>query len=358
MLIVLMVPFLAIPQLALASHSAGICSTEAGRILAEETEATGVAAGFAGVITLIKNLFSTTNVPAQSTADVPGQTLQQGVTQQSTVSSKLSTISARLRDTCFKAVAVDLAQFVINAARDQVLNWINTGNFGDKPTFVTNFQFDAKQTAENAARLFASNLTGINFCNYFPQNPGKLNFRLDLKLGLACNFQKSRQDYLAGLANPAILTFDEKVLLFSSENDPVLQRLKIEERASQDVSQATEARKTQVTSGKGFIGIEKCVETKVVEEGYYIDEATGQRCQVDESGPPPGCDYVPPVTACAKTEQQTPGAFAADLATEPLKSEFRQNEVVTSLEQAIATIVNAAIGKVINGGLNKAFGHQ
>jgi len=259
---------------------------------------------------------------------------------------------------CLDPLARKIAIAIIKQMRNMVINYINTGNFGGKPTFVTNFQFDAKQTARNAARLFASELTNIDFCNYFPQNPRvDLNFELNLRIGLQCSFQKSPEDYVLALRDPGSLEFVDEILLDFPENDSNMVYSNKAKKLAIAVKQAKTARQTQVTAGKGYIGIEKCVREKIIEEGYYINEATAERCDnMGETGPPEGCDYVPPVTVCEETKTQTPGSFVADIATEPLKSEFREGEAIHTFEEAIGAIIDALVSKVINQGLNAVVG--
>ena len=65
---------------------------------------------------------------------------------------------------------------------------------------------------------------------------------------------------------------------------------------------------------------------------------------------------MPPVTVCEETKTQTPGSFVADIATEPLKSEFREGEAIHTFEEAIGAIIDALVSKVINQGLNAVVG--
>lgn len=256
---------------------------------------------------------------------------------------------------CLDPLWQQIAIAIVKQMRNMVITYINTGNFGGKPTFVTNFQFDARQTASNAARLFASNLTNINFCNYFPQNPAvNLNFELNLRIGLQCSYQQSREQFQQHLANANLRTPFEDVMLLMPENDPLKVAIAQQEKLSTQVAQATQARQNQVVGGKGYIGVETCTQTKVTTPAYCMEPISGSSCgaPVGVNECPPDCIFIAAVTSCADTKVQTPGSFVADIATEPLKSEFRQNEVINTFAQAIQAIVDALISKVITTGLS------
>ncbi|MBI2096538.1 MAG: hypothetical protein HYT40_00020 [Candidatus Sungbacteria bacterium] len=262
-------------------------------------------------------------------------------------------LQEKFRTYCLNGLWQAIAKTIIRAMRNMVINYINTGNFG-QPTFVANFQFDARQTAENAARIFASKLTGIDFCNYFPRNPANLNLSLDIRAGLACTYQKSFPQYLAAIHAPGDLPLREQILLDSPENDPLWVDLDKQLKLSNEVAAAKRARETQVISGKGFIGTEKCVKEEVVVQGGYFHSTSGERCQ-GPNDPPGDCIPQAPQTVCVEKKIVTPGSYIADLATEPIKSEFREGELVDEFGEAIAQIVDSLVGKLINQGLDNIF---
>lgn len=336
--VLLVVPLLISPMSASANHAAAECTKAAAQIAGELLGVTGIEAGIAALIGLFKTKAAATEVPAQSTADVTHQTTQTGKSSIFSEAGYLNQVFERTNKTCFKATAVDLARAAVKAARDSIIKWVNTGNMDVTPTFVTNFEFDAQKTAENAARLFASQLTNIDFCNYFPVTPTvNLDFQLNARIGLECNFQKSSREYREALKDPSLFSTEEKIAMFLDDaTDPLLVELNAKSQLATVISQKKEARRTQVTSGKGFTGVEKCVKWQT---------STGLSCT---SGDDEDC-------FCAEKKTLTPGAYVADLATEPLKSEFRESELIKDIEEAIGAVLNAALGKVINDGLNAAF---
>lgn len=348
---------IAIPKEALAQGATAVCAADAVAAALGLTFGKGKGAAAIVAATVARAKAMITNVPVNDDPALPaGEAVTQPDNTAQTTGSVFGKIFDNFKDTCLKALTIDIARFVIRQIRNMVINWINTGNFGGSATFVKNFEFDAKKTAENAARLFASELTGIDFCNYFPVNPAvNLNFRLDARIGLECSFKKSHPEFLRALENPGSLSFQERTLMFAPENDPLLVELEARGKLASAVAKKTTARERQVAAGKGFMGVEKCVEEKTTSPGGWVNTTTGDNCsQADiDAG---YCQYLYPTTACAKYEQQTPGSFVADLATEPIKSELRELELVDEFSEAIAAIVNALVGKVINTGLNKVSG--
>lgn len=269
-------------------------------------------------------------------------------TQAKSEGSVWGDIFNNFKDTCLKALAHDIASIILRQMRNMIITWINTGNVS-KPTYVTNFQFDALQAARNAARIFVSRATGYNFCNYFPTNPAyDLNFGLDFRLGVECSVNKSAAEVAMMLNAPQNLTAYDRILLKLPSSDPTWVALTLEEKMYAQITDAETARRTQVTSGKGFVGQEVCVKERVVVPPRYTNIGTGEPCSPGEEG----CVLQPALTACEQTKVKTPGSYVADLAPEAVKSELRRVELVDEFEEAVTAIVDTLMMKIISKGLD------
>ncbi len=298
------------------------------------------------------------SVPEVPLAGPVTETAPAAATQVTTTAGFWENLEMKVKDKCLDGLWQEIAKVIIRQMRNMVLQWIYTGNFGGTPTFVQNFQFDARQTAENAARIFMSKLSGIDFCNYFPRSPAvNLNFSVDLRLGLECSLQKTFPEFVAAINAPGDLSLRERILLDAPENDPLWVELDARLKLSNEIAAAKKARETDVISGSGFVGIEKCAKEVEFAPTRYLHQATGEVCSADASGAyPDGCVLQPAIKYCAEYKKVTPGRFAADLVAEPIKSEFREGELVDEFGEAIAQIVDALVGKMINEGLNRTFG--
>src|SRR3989338_928639 len=277
-------------------------------------------------------------------------------TQANTSGDFWENLQQKFKKYCLDPAMKQIAIAIIRGIRDQILTYINTGNFG-KSTFITNFQFDAQQTAKNATRLFLSKISGLDFCNYYPPPGVDLNFELSVRLGLECTYQQSTSDYLKGLDNPGSLPYYAQARLLLPQNDPLMVEMQLRQKLAGEVASAVEARQNQVVSGKGFIGMEKCVEEKVVVAGGYFHSASGERCTTGADFALGDCVSQAAQTVCSKTEIVTPGSYVADIATEPIKSQMRELELIDEfgeIQGAITAIIDAFIKKTVNDGLSKA----
>lgn len=299
-------------------------------------------------------------VPVNDVPAVPAEAGAPPDTSSQSTGSFWANLWQNGKEACLDKLAEDVAKIIIRQMRNMVINWINTGNIGGTPTFVSNFEFDAKQTASNAARIFASKVSGIDFCNYFPQNPAvNLDFSADLRVALECNVNKSFDQHVQDIAQPSSITPIDDVLSMYSDRDPLKTEFLLREAMASEVASAQKARETQVTSGRGFIGVERCKRYETFSKSRYIHQATGEVWTPPNDGadlisPPDGVIAQPALKYCVEKETVTPGHVAAELVTEPIKSEFREGELVKEFGQAIGAIVDAMVGKLINDGLTKS----
>lgn len=289
------------------------------------------------------------SVPVSNVAETYGQTLPGGAA----IGGFWQTIKDSYKKGCLDKLQENLAKVIIRTARDIVLNYIQTGNLG-KPTFVTNFQVDAREIARNAARIYASQLTGINFCNYFPNTPPlDLETRLDLRVQLECSIKKPTTEVVANIKVPGLAPIEDRVLARLPQFDPLAVDLEKRRILGLKLAEAQTARNTQLIAGQGSPGIERCKRWEVIQPARYFSEGTGETCDVT-FGVPAECKLQSEVRRCIEKEIATPGSYITQLAFQPTASWFRENENVKELGSAIAQILDAALGKIINDGLLKA----
>lgn len=234
-----------------------------------------------------------------------------------TISTGLATTKLNLKSIS-DALLTGLLKTAINMLRDMVLNWVITGRF-EGPVFSTSFSADAKKIAENASRIFLSQLSGINFCAGF-NIPSQPSLSLNLALGLECSLPTS-----AGGANTSNVLdmylyperYSEADLFFAAQPEnlyPWVLTRTIEAKANAE-ARALIAFAAEYAAGQGFLGIR------------------------DENG-----NIV------------TPGSYVAELVMQnQIVSPTRQTDVANTIQQAIASIINTAIRVNIERGLSAAF---
>lgn len=355
----ILLPSLVIPTNAHAQGGgAASCAISATFAAIGKIEGEGKRAAAMKAIAAARKAGLATFVPVNDFPAIPAEAGAPPDSSSQNTGSFWADLWTNYKEACLDKLATDIAKIIIQQMRNMVLNWINTGNIGGSPTFVQSFEYDAKQSAENAARIFASKITGLDFCNYFPRTgPVDLAFRADFRLGIECTLDKSPVQYVADITTPYKKTLRDEIGYAKPEQDPLNVELAIREGLSNAVSSAVKARETQVASGRGFIGVERCKTYKTTREGRWLYKSSGEVVPADVPKNSNEHEFQPPERICTEKETITPGHVAADLATEPLKSAFREGELIDEFGEAISAIVNALVSKVINEGITGKFGN-
>lgn len=220
---------------------------------------------------------------------------------------------------CVNVFTTAILKTAIALVRDMVLRWIVTGNFG-APVFSTSYRIDATRIAENASRIFISQLTGLNFCAGFgipsPQN-FLLGFALTSQCTLPAGINENYTDALLRLHNdPGSLTFEEYLALSNPQNNRVYQYVwALDEKRRQEAI-AVNSFNQEYQAGKGF---------------FCVRNASG-RCV-------------------------TPGSAVAELVMQSqIVSPIRQTDVADDIQTAIAAILDTAVRVLIERGLATVFG--
>lgn len=298
---------------AVAGVAGALSGADASLAAGAEQGATGVAMFVpvldAAAVQKISSGFSTANAQL---GGIKGLNSQQLGVQRGILSDQDKLVQ---KEFCLDGIAKGLMSIVIQTVKNMIIKWILTGNF-EKPFFSVNIEADLKKSAENALRIFASKLTGIDFCNYFPQVPTIPNFPFNFRFGIECSLQRPFGDYIRGLEFPTQNPqyFQDRILGFFSENDPLEVELEIARRSAQEAAKAKEATRDELLAGGGFYG-----------ERNNRGEIT------------------------------TPGSGVKRIFEQPIESETRNRDLADEIGEAVAQIIDTVIGKVVNGGINKIF---
>lgn len=216
-------------------------------------------------------------------------------------------------------ILTGLLKVVINFVRDLIIRWLVTGRFG-MPAFSTSIQVDLARSAENASRIFLSQLSGINFCQGF-NIPAPQNYNLDFSLTVACtlssSFSANDTDSLLNLrSNPAAVSLEDRLALGDPQNNRIYAYIFTLDEKERQVARAAAARANEYNASQGFLG-----------------------------------------TRNADGSIKTPGSVLAKLIMEQvITSPSRQVDVADTVQQAITAIINTAFRVVMEKGLNAAFG--
>ncbi len=218
-----------------------------------------------------------------------------------------------IKELILKPAAKALVKSIINQLRAATINWILKGDFDlKKPFFITSFIADPQKIADSAARLFLSELTGINFCSFHPnmRSINALNINLNLNQRLSCTFGSNYDDFLRDFSNggfAASFGIVEPQNIFSSS---LINTIAEKEKAA---VRGVAAYLKEATIGGGFLG--------------QRDPKTGKI--------------------------NTPGRLIANTLMNVQLSQYIGQETFNDIFEALVDIIDTAIGKTIEDGLLK-----
>lgn len=201
-------------------------------------------------------------------------------------------------------IATGIVNSMIRQIRAATVNWIIKGDMEiKKPFFVTSFIADPQRIADNAARLFLSELTGINFCSFHPnvRTVQGLTLTLDFNSLISCSGPNRTLDNSIGdgyLSVRGDYNYSQTLLTAVSEK-------------SKTTNRAVSAWLEEVRAGAGFLG--------------QRDPKTGKI--------------------------KTPGTTMAGTILGVRNAEDISNSTQKELFNAIVDIIDTAIGQTIQKGL-------
>lgn len=215
---------------------------------------------------------------------------------------------ANTTKTCEDVIMTAILKTIINLVRDMTIRWISTGRF-DMPVFSQSFTVDIAKTAENASRIFLTELTGINFCSSFGI-PSIGAFTYSLNLGLSCT-AGSDFDKVDFFLHPEKYDEKQRYVLSLPENEYGQTLLRAAQAKTESEARAVISKAAEYAAGQGFLGIRD-------KDGKIV----------------------------------TPGSAVAKLVMEQtIVSPVRQTDVANTTQQAIAAIVDTAIRTIVEKGL-------
>ena len=225
-----------------------------------------------------------------------------------------------IKNNILNPAATFAVKTLMQLLRDWAIQWIATGQFG-VPQFQASFFADPSKWAENAARLFLSELTGINFCNYNLNVPKTLSVNVRLAFDFRCNFNNYQNTLFSFIKNPSATSMADQWLLENS--DPLHDIFLLAERKHEQEVRARNARNNEVQAGRGFLGRRNPITGKI----------------------------------------DTPGEMIAGYLGSTINSDYRQCDAAKEWQEAllscglsaISAIVDAGTGKILQGFLGKAF---
>lgn len=248
--------------------------------------------------------------------DVPNSPLQANISVQTSALN----LAWNTKNFGLNVASTFLVKALINILRDWVIQFIATGQFG-RPLFSANYLIDPSRWAEYAARMFLSQITGINFCNYNLNVPRTLSIHVNLRLSMQCNVSNFRALSNTYFLSPAAMSLVDELLF--EDHDPYMELLLAKQRKLEYENKLVRARQKELNDNNGF---------------FCIKDPVDGKCT-------------------------TPGGMVASYLGETIGSDYRQCDAAKEFQEAIINcglaalvdIVNAGTGKIINGFLGQAF---
>lgn len=271
---------------------------------------TDLAVGIETGLTCIETAQQTANSYTSAVANTIGAVANVGTEGYTGASARKQVI--------YDPLATALLKIAIALTRDMVIRWIATGRF-EAPVFVTSFSADLAKVAENASRIFLSELTDINFCTSI-RAPDRQTFKVSADFGLDCTlpsqYDREYTDTIITLAtNPRALKHEVRGALADPNNISTDVTIIAIDEQQKAIARALIARGAEYVTGDGFLGIRD-----------------------------------------AQGRIKTPGNLVAGLVMQSqIVSPIRQSDVADDVQTAIASIVDTAVRVVIEKGLSAAF---
>lgn len=252
-------------------------------------------------------------------AEVP---VRDVVTRSNTGTTAAKTTSLERKIVVLDPLATAVLKTAIKMMRDMVKRWIITGRF-EGPVFSTSFAIDSAKAAENASRIFLSQLTGINFCTFISPPPIP-TFGISADFGLSCTLpsgiDRAYGDTLIRLVtDPSSLSLDEYLALKDRRNIVTTNTVRLLDERERAIARATIAQSAEYIAGQGFLGIR--------------DPQTGRI--------------------------RTPGsAVAEEVKVSEILAPHLGSELADDVQTAIADIINTAVRAILEKGLGGTFGQS
>ena len=227
-----------------------------------------------------------------------------------------------------------IAGGIIRNLSNQVVGWIQGGN-GQNVGFVANLQQELRKTADETGADFLNGISGINFCGDIGQylrislrSPTTLRRQFECTVtGVRGNIKNYYQNFRNGGWSAFLQT------TIDVQNDPYGAFLIAYDAKLKAESDARYAKESTLAQNRGFLG-------------FQVERRKCEQIPFSEDDP-----YAPTEICFKEKVTKTPGGLVADTLSKATGSGFDFAVVADELDEAIASIANALIGKLISGSI-------
>jgi hypothetical protein len=256
-----------------------------------------------------------------------------------------------VRDSLLRVISRAIIRLAVQEIKRTTINFSLTGNL-ESPTFITSFLADPKLAAENAIRGYLSQVTGVNFCNFFPPVIPAV-YTLNFNFYLQCSLTRTPAD-VAWIAIRDLSNWEPyiRTTLSLPQNNYAQVVADIAAGKINNAAQAAIALLADATVGGGYISLKSprfsSKTTLEIPEKYSEFE---QQC--DSSG---SCEQVlVEKTRFVPNEVTLPGRTLGEMVSAQLHADALGPEVAREIDDALVEIATVAVQSLVNGGLNAIF---
>ncbi|MDP3004412.1 MAG: hypothetical protein Q8N43_02830, partial [Candidatus Azambacteria bacterium] len=255
--------------------------------------------------------------------------------------------SAGIFDSILTEAVEVLKQILVQKLVNQTVKWIQTG---EEPKFVTNLPAFLQEAVDQAGGKFLETAIGPQICS---------PFRPTLKLALypVATFNERTTCTL----NQVVDNIEDTLGYFKSgdwigwqtmvsnpQNNVYGAYVMAWDQYEIEKIAAAEASKSEVETGKGYLGIKKCVEW----DDSILDPCNFQCSQTFQNpGAVVACEKSCEKSACTNWQTLTPGAAVGDAVTKAIGSKLDQVTNIQGLGAGIGMIATALVNKIFEKGV-------
>lgn len=261
-----------------------------------------------------------------------------------------------VKESLLRVIARGILRLTVQEIKRTMINFIVTGNLGT-PTFITNFTGDLKLAAENAIRGYLSQVTNINFCNFFPPVIPAI-YTFNFNFYLQCSLSRTPTD-VAWTAIRDLYNWEPyiRTTLSLPQNNYAQIVADIAAGKINNAAQAAISLAAEATAGGGYLSIKsprfpsQYQDTTVQKQ---IIEDLGDCQEGDTDGVDCG-KVTRTVTETVPNATKIPGKTVGELVSAQLHADALGPEVAREIDDALVEIAVVALQRVVNQGLSAIF---
>lgn len=293
-----------------------------------------------------------------------------------TTNSKVSDTNTNLdqvkvRQECMDSIAYAATKQVLARTTEGVVNWIETGNFGD-PFYIKDTEAFFKDINKQSIKTLFSGILENDTDYPFLKSTykGLLSQSSDtpfadiakstlgnfLKGVKPVNYQYSQASSSSKTTNQLIEDYKKDfrvggwegwlALTQQDQNNPIGFSILAQTELAKKVNAKTEQAKNDILSGNGFLSMKKCTEQIIVHPADANNPEGWTETNTRNLG---GVSANDPT--CKKSEVVTPGSIIAERMKTFVGTDARQLELADSFNQSLNTIFTAAFNRLQTDGL-------